>query len=160
MFTEVQTFNLGTVECVCTRLSLTPFSWRNKTGIRTRAKCADSDHPAIAQSPVRAFALHSYILKYPIILLANNRHPDLTARMRWLIWTFAVRICQRKRFCMARPKLFFYLINKSTKMRHIPLFRILAFQSSTLYGKTGRSGEGRKSDVIRKLKWSRQIYFN
>ena len=144
MFTEVQTFNLGSVECVCTRLSLTPFSWRNKTGIRTRAKCVDSDHPAIAQSFIRAFALHSYILKYPIILLANNRDPDLTARMRWLIWTFAVRICQRKRFCMARPKLLFYQINKTTKKCAIYLYSEFWHSNQPLYmvkrGNWGREG--------------------
>ena len=56
-------------------------------------KFADYDHPAHALSMIRAFALHSYILKYPLILLADSEGPNLTARMCRLIWAFFVRIC-------------------------------------------------------------------
>ena len=64
----------------------------SEKGAFERAKNAHSDHPAHAQSIIRAFALHSYILKYPMILLADSEGPDQTARMRRLIWAFAVRI--------------------------------------------------------------------
>ena len=46
-----------------------------KKGLRACAKCVDSHHPAHMQSVIRAFALHSYILLYPMI-----------RRPRWLIW--------------------------------------------------------------------------
>ena len=38
-----------------------------------------------------------------MILLAASKGLDQTARMRKLIWSFAVRICQKKRFRMTRP---------------------------------------------------------
>ena len=38
-----------------------------------------------------------------MILLADSEGPDQTARMRRLIWAFAVRICPETRFRMARP---------------------------------------------------------
>ena len=41
--------------------------------IRACAKRADSDHPAHAQSIDRAFGLHSYILYYSIILIADRK---------------------------------------------------------------------------------------
>ena len=37
---------------------------------------------------IRASTFHSYALKYPIILLADSKGPDQTARMRLLIWAF------------------------------------------------------------------------
>ena len=52
---------------------------------QTFAKCTDLDHPAYAQSIIWAFALHSYILKYPMILLVDSQGPDQTARMHMLI---------------------------------------------------------------------------
>ena len=39
-----------------------------------------------------------------VILLADTEDPDQTARMRRLIWAFAVHICLKTGFCMARPK--------------------------------------------------------
>ena len=42
--------------------------------------CADSDHPAYAQSSIRAFPFHLYIMEYTMILLANSECPDQTAR--------------------------------------------------------------------------------
>ena len=55
---------------------------------------AHSDYPAHAQSIIRAFALHLYILKYPKILLAYSEGTDQTARMRRLLWAFAVYILE------------------------------------------------------------------
>ena len=52
-----------------------------KKCLRTSAKSADSDNPAHAQIIILAIVLHSYILKYPWILLADNEDPDQTARM-------------------------------------------------------------------------------
>ena len=74
-----------------------------KKCLRTCAKYADSDHPAHAQSIVRALALHSYILWCPMILLADSAGPDQTARMHRLIWVFAVRIYPKIRFRMELP---------------------------------------------------------
>ena len=39
---------------------------------------------------------------YPMILCADDEGPDQTARMRSLIWAFAVRICPKTRFRMAQ----------------------------------------------------------
>ena len=44
------------------------------------------------------------------ILLANSKGPDQTARMRSLIWAFAVRICPKTCFHLARPILFFFFL--------------------------------------------------
>ena len=41
--------------------------------LRGCAKYADSHHPAHAQGLIRAFVLHCYILKYPMILAADRR---------------------------------------------------------------------------------------
>ena len=38
-----------------------------------------------------------------MILLADSGGPDQTARIRRLIWAFAVRICPKARLCMALP---------------------------------------------------------
>ena len=62
-------------------------------------KCTYSDN---AQSIIRAFALHSYMPRYPTILFADSKGPDQTARMRRLIWDFAVRICPETLFRLAR----------------------------------------------------------
>ena len=51
-----------------------------KKCLQTCEKCADSDPPAHAQSIIRAFAFHSYILWYPMILLADSEGPDQTAQ--------------------------------------------------------------------------------
>ena len=76
--------------------------------LRTCAKCADSDHPEHAQSLIRVFALHSYILQCPMILLGDSEGPDQPARMRRLIWAFAVRICP-KRFSHGAAQLLTWL---------------------------------------------------
>ena len=59
-------------------------------------------HPTHAQSFIRAFALHWYILYCFMILLADSGGPDQTARMRSLIWAFAVRICPKTPFRKAQ----------------------------------------------------------
>ena len=51
-----------------------------KKCLRISAKCAKSHHPVQAQSIIRAFALHSYILSYPVILVADSEGPDQTAQ--------------------------------------------------------------------------------
>ena len=45
-----------------------------------------------AHGNIRAFVLHSYILHYLIVMLADNEGPDQTAWMRRLIWAFSVLI--------------------------------------------------------------------
>ena len=61
-------------------------------------------HATHAQMRIRAFALHCYILWCPLILLADSKDPDQTARMRRLILAFAVRMCPKKHFRMAKKK--------------------------------------------------------
>ena len=56
-------------------------------------------------SLIRAFALHWYIPWYPVILLADSEGPDQTARMRSLIWAFAVRKCPKHVFTWRGPVL-------------------------------------------------------
>ena len=75
-------------------------SWENAL---EHSQNADLEHLAHAQSIMRAFALRSYILQYPRILLADIEGPDQTVRMRRLSWAFAVRICLKTRFRIARP---------------------------------------------------------
>ena len=61
-----------------------------KMCLRTGAKCADSDHPAHTQSNIRAFALHSYILWYPMILIQDNEdnNPTWTDMCaQWRFWS-------------------------------------------------------------------------
>ena len=53
---------------------------------------------------IRAFTLHWNILLYSVILFADSEGPDQTARMRRLIWAFAVCICSNTRFLIARPE--------------------------------------------------------
>ena len=63
-------------------------------------------HAQTAQIPIilrmnkvaLAFALHSYILLYPIILFAGSEGPDQTAHLRSLIWALAVCICPKDMF--------------------------------------------------------------
>ena len=53
----------------------------------------DSDHLVKMQSIVRTFALHSYILLYPITLLGDSEDTDQTVWMRRLILAFTVHKC-------------------------------------------------------------------
>ena len=73
---------------------LVPFTFgacQTKKCLRTYTKCAASDHPAHAQSIIRAFAIHSYIQFYSMILTADSEGSDQTAHPRSLIWVFPVR---------------------------------------------------------------------
>ena len=72
--------------------------------VKKYLKCPDSDHPVHAQCLTQAFTLHSYILKYPIILLGDSKGPDQTAQMCSLIWVFTVHMCSKTCFPMAWPK--------------------------------------------------------
>ena len=78
-------------------------SFTIKMCLPTCSKCTDSDNTAQAQRIIRAFALHSCILQYPTILLADSGGPDQTARIRRLIWTFAVRIFPKTSFTWHSP---------------------------------------------------------
>ena len=73
---------------------------RAKKFLQTCTNCADLDLPAHAQSFNRNFALRLYILYEAMILLADNEGPDQTARMRSLIWAFAVRTCPEGTFLL------------------------------------------------------------
>ena len=51
---------------------------------------------------ISSFALHSYILSYPMILLADSEGPDQTVWMWELIWALAACICSKTGFPMAQ----------------------------------------------------------
>ena len=55
-------------------------------------------HPTHAQTLIRTFALHWYNLYGQVIMLTDSERPDQTARMRRLIWAFAVRIMPKDTF--------------------------------------------------------------
>ena len=55
------------------------------------------------RSLIEAFALRWNTLLYQMILFADSEGPDQIAWMLRLIWAFAVRICPKTRFRMARP---------------------------------------------------------
>ena len=57
-------------------------------------------------SLIWTFALHWCILQYQMILAADSKGPDHTARNCMLIRAFAVHICPETRFRMARPVCF------------------------------------------------------
>ena len=59
----------------------------------------DSDHLGHKQSIIRAFAHHSFIQYYPVILLVGREGSDQTAWMCRQIWAVPVCICQRTHFC-------------------------------------------------------------
>ena len=65
---------------------------KRKKCLRACAQCADSHHPAPTQNIIRAFTFRLYIMRYPMILLADSGCLDQTTRMRGLILAFAVRI--------------------------------------------------------------------
>ena len=74
--------------------------FKRKKCLRVRAKCAESHHPAHAQS-------HPGMFYYSIVSndsVAKSNSPDQTARMRRMIGAFAVRICPKTSFRMARSK--------------------------------------------------------
>ena len=61
-----------------------------KKYLRACAKCTNSDIPMHAHI-IPSFALHSYILLYPLILLDDGNCSDQTLMTSRLIWAFAVR---------------------------------------------------------------------
>ena len=65
----------------------------------SNTKCTESE--SSRTSAEFHLGLHSYILQYPMILLADSERPDQTARMHRLIWAFAVRRCLKTHFPMA-----------------------------------------------------------
>ena len=71
--------------------------------VGVNANSKDPDQPAEIYSLIRNFAILRYIVQYPMILYADSEGPDQTAHSRSLIWTFAVRICPKTCFRMARP---------------------------------------------------------
>ena len=92
------------VYCCCKKFG----SCQAKKWLQTCAKATDSDHPWQWQSIFQAFALNSYFLWYPMILLGNNEGADQTAWMCRLIWTFSVHICLKTCFCVAWPVYLLY----------------------------------------------------
>ena len=60
--------------------------------LRACARCAFRSTCACA-----SYYPGSYILWFPMILLADSEGSDQTARIRRLIWAFAVRICPAPR---------------------------------------------------------------
>ena len=48
---------------------------------KTCTKCAYSGYHAHAQRFIRAFAFHSYIIKYLMIMFADSEGPDQTVRI-------------------------------------------------------------------------------
>ena len=71
---------------------------------------------AQAQSPIQAFDFYRYILYCQMFLLADNEGPDQTARMRSLIWAFAVSICPKTHFRMTRA---IYIEPLSAQIQHM-----------------------------------------
>ena len=80
---------------------------QGKNCLRTFEKSAELDHLVNQQTIIQAFALHLYILYYPMIPLANCEGTDQTTWMHRVICAFAihcacaVRICPMTRFRMA-----------------------------------------------------------
>ena len=72
----------------------------------TCAKCAASDHSAHAPSIIQAFVLHSYILQYPRILLADREGLDQTVHQRSLIWAFGVHTWPEGTFSLVGAQLY------------------------------------------------------
>ena len=59
--------------------------WAKRKFVFEHAQNAQiQSHPTHAQSLIQAFALHWFILKCSMILLADSKGPDQTARMRRL----------------------------------------------------------------------------
>ena len=95
-----------------------------KMCLQTCAKCRDSEYHAHAQSQIQAFALHSYIMKYPMIMLKDSEVPDQIARMRRLIWAFAVRICMKTHFHMTRSICLSIFLRRNKELTNLETFLI------------------------------------
>ena len=73
-----------------------------------------------------------------MILLADSEGPDWTAWIRRLIWAFAIRICPKTRFRMARPKCLKEVVNillfaEILKIKHFDVTRIRLLEKAPLY---------------------------
>ena len=92
-----------------------------------------------AQCIIRAFALHSYILSYPMILFADSEGYCQTARMRRLIWAYKVQrhdfiflhdMAYIIKFIFSGPscsKITMSLVNVSLKLRSLNMAYTLIF---------------------------------
>ena len=63
------------------------------------------DQQAEIYGLMRTFAILCYVLQVPVIPYVDCEGPDQTARMRRLIWAFAVRIRPKTCLHTARPVL-------------------------------------------------------
>ena len=71
---------------------------------------------------------------------ANSEGLDQTARMRMLIWTFAIRICPKRYFRMAHPiceyyvydSFFMFCVVVSNRNKRIKMYRL--YRKMTIYG--------------------------
>ena len=59
-------------------------------------------------------------------LLADSKDPDQTLRMRRLIWVFAVCICPKTRFRIARPMYTEKIVSYNLPMDYFNYFVIVA----------------------------------
>ena len=75
----------------------------NRTSVFEHAQNAQIQIILLMRKVSSGRFLATHILQYPIILLADSEGPDQTAHPRSLIWAFAVRICLKTHFRMARP---------------------------------------------------------
>ena len=73
-----------------------------ENSLRTCAKCTYSDYRAHAQSIIRAFALHSYIL-YPTFLIVDSESPDSLRGCAG--WSVPVLFAYARRHVFAGPNM-------------------------------------------------------
>ena len=94
---------LGTIHLTDRSLCLQMGCIKQKKCLQACAKCADSHLPAHAQSHLGICSA----LKYSIVSydsVCGQQRPNQTAHPCSLVRAFAVRICLKTHFCMARPK--------------------------------------------------------
>ena len=61
-----------------------------------------TDQPVHSRYLISAFIVRLHIQQHPSFGFANSEGPDQTARMRSLIWAFAVHICEKVQLCPFR----------------------------------------------------------
>ena len=95
------------------------------------------------QSTIQTFALQSYIMWGPMIVLADCEGPDQTVQMGRLIWAFAVRICPKGQ---TLP----WWSEEATKTPSKPPSRISTYQQShgNKLHRTEQSGEASSEEVL------------
>ena len=90
--------------CILTTKGLIYMSCDMRKGVFwVNANSKDPDQPAEIFSLIRNFSTLCYVLLYTMSLLMDSEGPDQTVWMCRLIWAFAVHICPKTHFCMARP---------------------------------------------------------